>query len=417
MGNNKMKTTHKAKPHSSKNNKSQKSNQSKGLPKKIEAKSHSKDASKAKKDFDFKKKNSFAHAHKSGVKGAQDKEKKGEVKKSSHFVSANSVKSQKKEVKLEVSSFKKEHLRKQELKKKEQEKRDFQKAKEPQQHPHRQNFKGAGGKFSDHKNAKKGTEKNHFKAPEKNRPSSGSHESVKNQQAKEINKGATVAAKVISKEMTSHKEPKVVFEDKDESKNKKQDSKAAVSATSKDKKSKNTKPKEEDELDDAFLSDDEASEIEEYAEDLKAVEEADLEVDETIIFETEVKEKNFEEINLTDAEGNLLCRARDCDQIANVDGYCRYHYLLYWKKIQVRKKILTDGKLERYVEELTSRYPDKFLEMIRRDLRTQKDFVSAIQELEIDESNLENEFEEDTQTYIDEVRGINEATSIDDEFE
>ena len=147
------------------------------------------------------------------------------------------------------------------------------------------------------------------------------------------------------------------------------------------------------------------------------MEEADLEVDETIIFETEVKEKNFEEINLTDAEGNLLCRARDCDQIASVDGYCRYHYLLYWKKIQVRKKILTDGKLERYVEELTSRYPDKFLEMIRRDLRTQKDFLSAIQELEIDESNLENEFEEDTQTYIDEVRGMNEATSIDDEFE
>jgi hypothetical protein len=103
--------------------------------------------------------------------------------------------------------------------------------------------------------------------------------------------------------------------------------------------------------------------------------------------------------------------------VAGVDCYCRYHYLLYWKKIQVRKKILTDGKLERYVEELTSRYPDKFLEMIRRDLRTEKDFLSAIQELEIDESNLENEFEEDTQTFIDEVRGINEGASIDEEFE
>ena len=125
-----------------------------------------------------------------------------------------------------------------------------------------------------------------------------------------------------------------------------------------------------------------------------------------------------EDIVLTDAEGNRYCRARDCDQIAIVEAYCRYHYLLFWKKIQVRKKILQDGKLERYVEELTSRYPDKFLEMIRRDLRTEKDFVAAIQELEIDESGLDNEFEEDTQSYVDEIRGMGEATSdtVEDEF-
>jgi hypothetical protein len=65
-----------------------------------------------------------------------------------------------------------------------------------------------------------------------------------------------------------------------------------------------------------------------------------------------------------------------------------------------------DGKLERYVEELTARYPDKFLEMIRRDLRTEKDFLGAIQELEIDESAGENEFEEDTNAYVEEIRGM-----------
>ncbi|HWU44095.1 MAG TPA: hypothetical protein VN132_11675, partial [Bdellovibrio sp.] len=53
-----------------------------------------------------------------------------------------------------------------------------------------------------------------------------------------------------------------------------------------------------------------------------------------------------------------------------------------------------------------TRYPDKFLEMIRRDLRTEKDFLAAIQELEIDESSNENEFEEDTSAFIEEVRGM-----------
>lgn len=184
------------------------------------------------------------------------------------------------------------------------------------------------------------------------------------------------------------------------------------------KKGKPVKKKEEEAtLEDDFLSDDvEGDEIGEYEEELKAVEEIDEETEEDSAWDLVAKENTEEEIVLTDAEGNRYCRSRDCDQIAIVDSYCRYHYLLFWKKIQIRKKILVDGKLERYVEELTSRYPDKFLEMIRRDLRTQKDFLSAIQELEIDESSsAENEMEDDAQSFIDEVRGMNETTGVDEE--
>jgi hypothetical protein len=142
------------------------------------------------------------------------------------------------------------------------------------------------------------------------------------------------------------------------------------------------------------------------------VEEAPVEAAETI--EMEVSE----EVVLTDAEGRRYCRVKDCDQLAMVDTYCRYHYLLYWKRIQVRKKILTEGKLERYIEELTARYPDKFLDMLRKDLRSEKEFVAAIQELEIDESQGENEFEEESENYIEEVRGISSEPSAsgDDDF-
>ena len=124
-----------------------------------------------------------------------------------------------------------------------------------------------------------------------------------------------------------------------------------------------------------------------------------------------------EEIILTDAEGRRLCRVRECDQAAIVETYCRFHYLQNWKRIQVRRKILADGKLEKYVEELTSRYPDKFLEMIRKDLRSEKDFLVSIAELEIDESAVDNDFEDESQNFIDEVRGVTETTiSDDDEF-
>jgi hypothetical protein len=120
---------------------------------------------------------------------------------------------------------------------------------------------------------------------------------------------------------------------------------------------------------------------------------------------------------LTDAEGRPYCKVKDCDQIALVDGYCRYHYLLLWKRIQVRRKILMDGKLERYVEELTSRYPDKFLDVIRKDLLNEKNFQAVIAEMEIDDSGSDSDFDEEDTQSIEEVRSFSESSLIgDDDF-
>merc|ERR1711871_472067 len=94
-------------------------------------------------------------------------------------------------------------------------------------------------------------------------------------------------------------------------------------------------------------------------------------------------EDDEDEVVLTDAEGRAYCRVKDCDELATVDGYCRFHYLVLWKRIQVRKKILAGGKLDRYIEELTARYPDKYLEMLRKDLATEKDFMAVVHDLEI----------------------------------
>ena len=137
----------------------------------------------------------------------------------------------------------------------------------------------------------------------------------------------------------------------------------------------------------------------------------------TAVMNTPPAPQVVEEVILTDAEGRRYCRVKDCDQSAVVEAYCRYHYLLYWKKIQVRKKILDEGRLERYIEELTARYPDKFLDMLRKDLRSEKEFLAAIQELEIDEAAVEAEFEDDSGPEIEEVRGISDVVSGRDEEE
>ncbi|HPI39221.1 MAG TPA: hypothetical protein PLJ21_00350 [Pseudobdellovibrionaceae bacterium] len=189
------------------------------------------------------------------------------------------------------------------------------------------------------------------------------------------------------------------------------------------KENKTQKPAKKNELEDSLLEADSdldlgQDEMIEYAAELEMVEDEEGEIESSAsvvaVWTSESKSDEDAEVVLTDAEGRRYCRAKDCDQIGLVDGYCRFHYLLLWKKIQVRRKILADGKLQRYVDELTSRYPDKFLEVIRKDLRTEKDFLSAIQELEIDESAGDSDFEEDT-NFIEEVRGMGESAAVDDD--
>lgn len=143
---------------------------------------------------------------------------------------------------------------------------------------------------------------------------------------------------------------------------------------------------------------------------------ADVE-DESATVDAKAESKAVKDIILTDAEGRILCRVKDCDQPSVVESYCRYHYLFFWKKIQNRKKILSEGKLEQYIEELTSRYPLKFLELIRKDLSSEPDFMSAIQELDIDEASTDVDNFED-ENFMEEVRGISSVDTerVDDEY-
>jgi hypothetical protein len=241
----------------------------------------------------------------------------------------------------------------------------------------------------------------------------------------QVKKAAPVKTQKVVTEVKKEKLPKKVIpatakKPVEEKINAKANDKVAVKAPKVDAKvkAKTKKPekKADEDFDDDIIGDDFGeSEIAEYEEDLKAVE--DENDDSTLkIVNDEDSEVKDEEIYLTDSEGRRLCRVRDCDQVSTVEGYCRYHYLLLWKKIQIRKHILIDGKLEKYVVDLMARYPDKFLEVIKKDLKTEKDFLSVIQELEIDESAIaENDGEDEVQSFADEIRGIGEAPSMEDD--
>jgi hypothetical protein len=87
-----------------------------------------------------------------------------------------------------------------------------------------------------------------------------------------------------------------------------------------------------------------------------------------------------------DDSGDTVCREVACEGLATSGGYCRMHYIKNWKKIKRKELILKEGKLNQYIEELVAKYPDKYIEAIRQDLATEKDFAKVIYDLDLDES-------------------------------
>lgn len=286
--------------------------------------------------------------------------------------------------------------------------------------------------------AKKGEHKKAEHVSKEAKDHKAQHKIVKKVEAKKGETKKTPAAHPVASHKPHEKHDKKELTKKVEvKKTAKEQTAELISKTKQEEESKKLKAtngklkekeKDKEKVEDELLEETEdfgSDELSEYESELETAV-SETEEDETAwpvpeapaaAIPTVASKNNNQEVILTDAEGRRYCRVRDCDQIAMVDSYCRFHYLLLWKKIQIRKKILADGKLERYVEELTARYPDKFLEVIRRDLRTEKDFLSAIQELEIDESSTENDFEDESSNFIEEVRSASTDTGLSDEEE
>lgn len=108
------------------------------------------------------------------------------------------------------------------------------------------------------------------------------------------------------------------------------------------------------------------------------------------------------------AEGAALkknrCREPGCDHDFSLMGYCRLHYIKNWRRIKRKEGILASGQLNNYVEELVSKYPDKYLDVIRQDLASEKEWGKAVVDLELEGADEEGGAEEDIDTAAEGVR-------------
>lgn len=114
--------------------------------------------------------------------------------------------------------------------------------------------------------------------------------------------------------------------------------------------------------------------------------------------------------------GEKMCRESGCENIATTKGFCRLDYIKNWKKIKRKEMILKEGKLNQYIEELVTKYPDKYMEIIRQDLSSEVSFNKVIHDLELDESIDDLEYDGDSiDNLIGSIRKDSEGFE-DDEF-
>jgi hypothetical protein len=65
-----------------------------------------------------------------------------------------------------------------------------------------------------------------------------------------------------------------------------------------------------------------------------------------------------------------LCKEPGCKNAAVVEGYCRLHYIKNWKMIKRKRRTTAVQRLNKYVETLMKKYPDKYVDIIREDIRS-----------------------------------------------
>ncbi len=67
-----------------------------------------------------------------------------------------------------------------------------------------------------------------------------------------------------------------------------------------------------------------------------------------------------------------LCIEEGCHNAQTTKDYCRLHYVKNWKLIKEKEQKKAAERLNKYVEGIVKKNPDRYVDAIRRDLKNEK---------------------------------------------
>ena len=107
-----------------------------------------------------------------------------------------------------------------------------------------------------------------------------------------------------------------------------------------------------------------------------------------------------------------ICKEEDCHSAQTTGGYCRLHYLKNWKTIKKEQQERSAKRLNRYIESICRKFPDKYIEVLKEDIESRKFKRHDDQHDEIDE--LYHLFSEPT--YEEEIERLIHDLKIEKNF-
>lgn len=69
-----------------------------------------------------------------------------------------------------------------------------------------------------------------------------------------------------------------------------------------------------------------------------------------------------------------LCEEKGCKNQQTTKGFCRLHYLKNWRKLQESEKKKAADNLNKYVDYLAKKNPDRYVNELKDDLKSNSDF-------------------------------------------
>lgn len=111
-----------------------------------------------------------------------------------------------------------------------------------------------------------------------------------------------------------------------------------------------------------------------------------------------------------------ICKEKECKNEQTTSGYCRLHYLRNWKKVKAEQKKKAAKNLNRYIDSIMRRNPDRYIDEIKKDVRSSR-FDEKIEEtFGSPQSSEENWSLFDNSTSEEDLKDIIEQLKVDKDF-
>ncbi len=99
-----------------------------------------------------------------------------------------------------------------------------------------------------------------------------------------------------------------------------------------------------------------------------------------------------------------ICKEHNCHNAVTSSGYCRLHFLKNWKRLKREEQLRSMKKLNRYIEHMMKRHPERYVEAIKTDLRDPRFERTVNEQFGFEEDSEDGLFNEPT--FDEEVREL-----------